>query len=125
MFTLVPDPTFNAPVQLTVPGHEQPASLVLTFAAMGRKAFKGWMAQAAAVATITDDDQRNQAEAQWLSKAVLGWPDPADGGPVLPDGSPAPYSVQALAQLLDTYPDSGPEILAAYQRALFEARAKN
>lgn len=108
MFKLEPAPTFDATVQITVPGGS-PAPLRLQFKHMGKKAVQAWVA-----------DAKEREDAEFLMRAVVGWDGVQDAA-----GSAVPFTEQAFAQLLDAYAASGREIFDAYLRELAQGRAKN
>lgn len=135
MFKLIPNPTFDAPVAITVPGAETPATLAVTWRHKGRKALAEWLrgagpgAGAGAGATVGADAaptdgataaQPGTSDAAWLGQVIAGWAGPQDEA-----GAPVAYTPGALGALLDAYPAAGGELLAVYLRALTESRAKN
>lgn len=108
MFKLQPNPTFPLKVKITVAGQETPGQLDLVAKHKGRKELKAWQERAA-----------KSEDPQFLDEIISGW------SVVDEAGQPVPYTVDALAQLLDTYPMSGFEIYEAYLRELTESRRKN
>jgi hypothetical protein len=111
MFCITPDPTFSAEVRLTVPGREAKAAISVIFKHKGRRALKAWQAKA---------DESRDDDAAWLGEVIAGWDGPADKA-----GNPVPYSLHALADLLDEYPASGVEIYQAYLAQFTPARLGN
>jgi hypothetical protein len=109
MFKLVPDPQFDATVELTVPGADSKAPVVFTFARKGRAALKAWT-----------DSATGRNDLEVLCDVVVGWRGVFDD-----KGAEVPFSREALAQLLDAYPASGAEVFRGYLQAHFEAARKN
>lgn len=109
MFKLNPSPTFDAAVELTVPGATEKASVVFTFRHKGRAALKAW-----------SESAQGRSDVEVLSDVVVGWRGVCDD-----KGDEVPYSRDALAQLLDAYPASGAEVFRGYLQAHFEAARKN
>ena len=109
MFKLTPSPTFEAVVDVTVPGADAKAPIVFTFRHKGRAALKAW---AEAV--------EGRADVDVLADVVAGWRGVCDDR-----GDEVPYSREALAQLLDAYPAASGEVFRGYMQAHFEARRKN
>lgn len=109
MFKLVPDPVFQAVVQLTVPGSPKPAPVTFNFRHKGRRELNAWLHAAT-----------GKPHAEVMAEVIDAW-----AGVQRPDGSPVPYTPEALAQVLDAYPASGDEIFQAYLDALLQGRQKN
>jgi hypothetical protein len=104
-----PAPTFTAPVRITVPGQDEPATIQFTFAHRGKKDLRDWVARAA-----------DRADPEFLGEVVRGW-----SGVLDRDDADVPFTPEAFARLLDAYPAAGTEIFQAYMGAFHEARAKN
>lgn len=111
-FRLVPAPTFEAQVSLSVPGAAVPAVLRMVFRHKGRRDLTTWMSAAIQGGGGTD--------AEWLNQVVVGWSGVAD-----PAGADVPYTLEALAALLDAYPAAGRQIYESYLEALTGERRKN
>lgn len=107
MFKLTPQPTFWATVALSVPGSETPSSIDIEFRHLGQKA----------LAELLRGEEVNDLT---ILPALM-----ADWRGVGSDAGPVPFSVDALAQLLDNYPAASVELFTAYRRALVESRIKN
>ena len=125
MFNIVPSPTFEGAVAITVPGADSPATLRVTWRHKGRKALSAWLRATAtivpaATAPVLPGQAQSPGDAAWLGEVITAW-----AGPVDEAGAAAPYSEAALAALLDAYPAAGAELLAAYLSAMTESRAKN
>lgn len=105
MFKLTPQPTFWAPVSLTVPGAETPAAIEVQFRHFGQKALAELLNGKAGDLDI-------------LPALIADWRGVFDDGPV-------PFGLEALAALLDNYPAASVELFTAYRRALMESRIKN
>lgn len=108
MFKIIPNPTFTANVKLTVPGQAEPAVVEIEFRHKGKAAYKLWLENA--------DGKTDQV---FLGEVIVNIP-MADK-----DGKELPYTEKRLGMMLDAYPASGIEILAAYSTGLMESRAKN
>lgn len=116
LLRIVPNPTFWAPVRITVPGEAQPAQIELQFRHLGKQALRAWVESGRAPAP----DGSLPTDAQWLGEVVAGW-----SGPVDEAGQPAPFTPAAFSAVLDAYATAGREIYDAYLAALSESRAKN
>lgn len=108
MFRIVPNPTFKANINLTVPGQEEPAVVEVEFRHKGRAALKAWLENAA-----------GKTDADLLDEVIVSLP-LADE-----DGKDVPYTVKRLQQMLDNYPAAAREFTEGYVFALTESRAKN
>lgn len=108
-FKLIPNPTFKATVNLTVPGQENPGQIEFEFRHMTSDGLKAWF-----------EDGREKTSAEALSEVIVGW-----NGVLNTDDNPLPFSAERLAELLANYPASGMEALSAYVNRLTESRAKN
>lgn len=109
MIKLKPDPTFSAPVLLTVPGQAEPVEITMTMRHMAADQVSKWLA---------DNDTRPSLDA--LAEIIVGW----DG--VLDESEqPVPYSTEALATLLNNYRAATPEIVVAWIREMGASRLKN
>ena len=117
MFRIVPNPTFKAPVQLTVPGADAPVVATFEFRHKDVRAYEDW-ADRAWAEVIKHGEKTDLARI--LDEVIVGWPGIGDE-----DGRPLPYSVENLATLLRNYHTAGEEIATAYRRQLREARSKN
>lgn len=112
MFRLQANPTFSAPVRITVPGADEPATVQFTFRHKGRKALAQF---------------RNRIEAEKLDdvdvlmEVVADWSEDIKN----PDGVPVPFTREALQELIDAYHNATREIWDGYLLALGEARAGN
>ncbi len=126
MFKIIPNPTFEGMVSITVPGEDKPAALRVTWRHKGRKALAVWLRKGApqpelqTTAATKPLDAKPLDDAAWLAEVLDGW-----HGPVDPQDEAVPFSTAALAELLDACPAAGAELLAAYLAAMTESRAKN
>lgn len=109
-FRYVPNPTFPATVQITVPGAAAPAPLEVVFKHKSRKEAEAWFASI----------DKSTLDIDVVAEIVADMPGLEDE-----QGQPVPYSREVLARLLDEYHIAGLEILLAYRTALRESRAKN
>jgi hypothetical protein len=117
MFKLTPNPTFSSEVRLTIPGEAEPGRITVTWRHKTRADYLAWRNQPAEDPTAGGA----RIDAAFLGKVIAGWDGPVDG----PDDKPVPYSQEALALLLDTFPGAALDLLMAYEKALLESRAKN
>ena len=109
MFTIDPKPTFRATVPVPVPGQDAPASLVLVFRHLGKKALRAWI-----------DGAKDKKDADFLGAVVVDWDAVQDA-----QGQDVAFNAAAFEQLLDSYATAGDAIFNAYLRELTEGRAKN
>lgn len=141
-----PAPTFVAPVQLTVPGKVELATLRLEFRhktiAELEVLFAGWIDQPGLqaisralaksgelivpdvlvqVMALADLHAGRTSIEDVLGAIIVGWPD----GPLYEDGTPVPYSLDNLAALVQAYPAARKEITRQYIKALTESRLGN
>lgn len=107
MFNLNASPTFKAPVPLSVPGLKQPLEVEFTFRHKKRTALQAWL-----------DRWTVSPTHELLAEVVDGWA-------LHRDGEPVPYSVSALAELVETYTPARGEISDAYLIELSRAKRKN
>lgn len=121
--------TFAAEVAITVLPHPRPVPLLWVFRHLGARAVRA-LQQRAATDDLTDH--------QVLCQVLVGWgqdphavpegddaPPPPWRGPVDAAGAPAPFSADALAELLDNHPAAGPELWNGYLRELRRSRLGN
>lgn len=108
-FKLVPNPTFKAPVQLSVPEMKGTAEVMFEFNYKNKDALDKWFAA---------NQSKENGEA--LFGVVSGW-----SGVLDKDGAEVEFNKSNLAELMKNYPRSGNEILIGYVNALTESRAKN
>lgn len=116
LLRIVPNPTFWAPVRITVPGQAQPAQIELQFRHLGKQALRGWVESG----RTPNPDGSLPTDVQWLGQVVADWRGPVDEG-----GRAETFAPAAFAAVLDAYATAGPEIYSAYLAALSESRAKN
>lgn len=100
---LIPADSFDAPASIRVPGGE-PVQVMVTWRHKGRAEVGAWFASAA-----------GRDDADVLAEVILGW------GPEIDQ----PYSRENLEKLLDAYPGSAVDLLAAYRDGLQGGRRKN
>lgn len=106
-FKLTPSPTFKFAVQIREPGGDTFRTLPLVGKHKSRKDLKAWIESAP-----------GRADDEFLADALVGWEVVDDAG------QPVPFSREALATLIDTWPTAGDDIYQAYLRELTEARKK-
>lgn len=103
MLKIIPDPTFTAPVKLTIPGQDVPGEVSLTFAYLSRTQLAAFI-----------DLSKERSDAESLRALIVGW-----------DGIDVAYDPEQLDRLLDHYPAASKEIFNAYIRLLTDSRVKN
>lgn len=108
MLKLVPNPTFTAPVQITVPGGAL-ETLRVTFRHKSADGLAAW---------FTANVEKSAKEA--LLEVIESW-----SGVVDEKGEEVPFSDEALDRLLHGYKPAANELITAYVKALTESRAKN
>jgi hypothetical protein len=109
MFRLIPNPTFKAPVQLSVPGEKKPIEITVEFRHKNATALKAW-----------SDQAPNRTDVDNLVDVIASW-----SGVMGPEGEQVEFSPTAVATLLENYPAAKWELLAAYKSELTEAKRKN
>lgn len=109
MIKLIPDPTFEHMVRLTVPGQPEPVEVPMTFRHMTVKQVAAWFGEQAC---------RPVADA--IGDIVVDW-----RGVMGEDGKLLEFSKHLLATMLENYPASTLEIVRAWQLGLTESRVKN
>jgi hypothetical protein len=111
MFKIVPDPTFTADAQITVPGQAEPARLRIEWRHKSRKELQAWLDQLA---------DRETDEAAGLDLVIVGWEGVEDQ-----NGETVPYSKERLRHILENYPAAGADFVRSYVRSLTESRLGN
>lgn len=109
MIRLIPDPTFDELVRLTVPGLPEPVDVPMTFRHMTARQASDWFSAS-----------KDKPSAEALADIVRGW-----RGVMGEDGRDIAYSAEALAALLENYQPAASEIMRAWQIGLTESRVKN
>lgn len=112
------NPVFPALVKLTVPGEEVLAELTVTWKHKDRDALKEWSARplrATETGIVASD-----VEADYIAEVIADWKGPVDAA-----GLPVPFSITALARMLQTHPIAGQELYSQYLKAMTESRLKN
>lgn len=110
MFKLTPPPPiFAADARFTIPGAATPGVITITWRYKSKDALQAW---------IKTRDGVDHLES--LAEVLAGWSNVVDA-----DDQPLPFSRQALAGLLNTYPAAGRDLVGAYIQALFESRLGN
>jgi hypothetical protein len=102
MLKLKANPTFKAKVGIPIPGGD-PVDVTFEFKAMARSKLKAF-----------GDDMKDKENSEFLLPLVVGW-----------DGVEAPYSQEALSELLDQYIGSGRVIWDTYVAELTASRSGN
>ena len=120
MFKIIPNPTFTCPVPLSVPGVDKPLAITITFKHKSRRELADYQARAVAVAMAAEGEDAPLLYVDYVAEIIDTWAGVGDAA-----GKPLPYSRETLAQLLEAYPASGPEIVRTYTRQLSHARAGN
>lgn len=109
MFKLTPNPTFTVPVPITVPGMPEPIEVQITFRHKNKAALRAWVV-----------DGAGKDDAALLHDLIVDWAGMQDE-----KGANVPYSLTALAELLDGYWSARDDITDAYLTELKESKSKN
>jgi hypothetical protein len=109
MFKLTPKPTFEVPVQLTVPGQPEPETVRIVFNHKTAEGIATWYAK-----------HVEATAKEGLLEVIVSW-----SGVVDEEGREVPFSGEALDRLLHGYSTAAAEIMRAYVRGLTESRVKN
>lgn len=109
MIKLIPSPTFEATVLLTVAGESEPLKLAMVFNHKTADEAGQWFAA---------NHERSAADA--LDELIVSW-----SGVMGDDGKLVEYSKAALETLLQNYRPAANEIVRAWQKELTESRVKN
>jgi|GEM_PF-948129 hypothetical protein len=110
MYKLTPPPsTFVADARFTVPGQAEPALIKVEWRYKSKDDLQAW---------IRTRDGVDHLES--LAEVIAGWSEICDA-----DDQPLPFSRQALAVLLNSYPAAGRDLVGAYIGALFDSRLGN
>ena len=106
MIKVTPDPEFKADVEITVPGQQTTGTIPLTFRYKTRK-------QLASLFEKYSKDEVFLITPELMEDIIVSW------------GLESEFNKENIAIFLDNYLLGGSEILAAYQKLLFESRVKN
>lgn len=106
MFSLEPNPTFTAPVDLPVPG-KPPVKVMFRFRHMPNDVY--W-------AMISESKAKNESAVDFLARFVDGW----EG-----ENINAPFSLESLGKLVNNYPKAAGVIFKVYDSELIGALGKN
>lgn len=109
MLKLNPNPTFTAPVQISVPGQDATEIIRVTFRHKTVEGLAAWY-----------QERANKPARDALDEVIESW-----DGPLGADGEKVAYSREALGNLLNGYPAAASEFVRAYMRELTESRVKN
>jgi hypothetical protein len=108
MFSITPNPTFTTDVELHVAGAE-PGKIKVTFKYLNKEQLVAWQ-----------KDYGNKPAGEALQAIITDWQ-----GVQLEDGTQAPYSPDALNQLLAGYQTAAQDIANGFLREILGARRKN
>lgn len=108
MFKFTPNPTFTAPVLLSVPGEPKPQSVEFVF----KHATKTQLS--AIFANVAD-----KKDHELICEIVDGW-DVKDA-----DGKLVPFNESNVEKLLENYPAASFEIFLSFKNELTQAKSKN
>jgi hypothetical protein len=103
MLKLTPDPTFKAPVSITIPGELKTGSITFTFKYRSRSEMQELFKRAKSLSSVES-----------FREVVIDWDWP---GVELTD--------ENIEKFLNNYPASTTEIATAYQKLSLESRVKN
>ncbi|WP_454056033.1 phage tail assembly chaperone [Cupriavidus sp. Marseille-Q8015] len=113
MFKVNPNPTFAVAVQIAVPGRPAEA-LKLVFRHKPRADVKSFCDRVVAASRESGVVDSGKRDAELLQEIVAGWEDVDE-----------PFSIDALARLLENYHTASQAIFDAYTEALTTARRGN
>lgn len=105
MLKLVPDASFEVPVQIPVPGKDKDVVIRVKFKYLDRDELKDYLDSLSAEGKRDDDA---------LGEIVLGW-----------KGVDAEYSEDNLRVLLRKYPMAAASFFTAFQKEALKAKAGN
>lgn len=114
-----PNPTFTSEVKLSTPGEEALASIEVTWKHKDRDALKEWSVRPLRV-EAGKGFTLVAIESEYLAEVIASW-----NGPVDEAGVAVPFSVGALAKVLQGRPMAGQELYQQYLAAMTESRLKN
>lgn len=103
MLKVSANPSFWAPVEISVPGEQKPQLVQIKFKHLDRDAAKAFI-----------ESVEGKTDLEILTQIIEDW-----------KGVDTPYSESVLQQLLQNYPASGAEIYISYQRELVGSKRKN
>jgi hypothetical protein len=106
MFSITPNPTFEA--EITLPTLNGEAKFKLVYKHKGRKALKAFTDSL----STPDGEERDMTEA--LLEVVEGW-----------SGITEKFSKETFALMVDNYPQAGPAMLETYYKSLYAGQVKN
>lgn len=110
MFKMTPPPaTFVAEAKITVPGEAAPGVFDVEWRYKSKDDLQAWIRTRDGVDHLVS-----------LAEVIAGWSGVLDS-----KDQPLPFSREALAGLLNTYPAAGRDLVGAYIGALFESRLGN
>lgn len=114
-------PTFTNDVRLTTPGHgeEGIVTIEVTFRHKTLAEINEWRKRKLETDPTTGEISA-LTEAKWLTEVMASW-----AGPRHADGTAAPLTPEALAEVIQHRPRAGNEIMIHYLRAYGESRVKN
>ena len=110
MFKILAEPQFTCEINISRPDSDDAITVDVTWLHLGTRDLMAWLKAA----------DKQPDDATYLHQVMVGW-----GRFVGADSKPLPYSKEALAVLLATFPSAGRELVQAYYRRLTDARAKN
>lgn len=108
MFRITPNPTFTFEVLLSRPDSDKPVPIDITCRHKTTAELADWLNKTA------------ESDLDMLAEVIVGW-----GRVLNTDDQPLPFSREALALLLSTFPSASVELYQAYRKRLADARAKN
>ena len=114
MLKLIPDPTFKAEVEITVPGQKEVGTIPLTFKLLGCKEYLAFIDSNRVKKTKKGkvvNEPRTPSEA---------FPDLVEGWGLAEDFTPENFEI-----FFNNYPFAYSEIVTAYDKLAFESRVKN
>ncbi len=120
MFKLQPNPTFWAPVSISIPGEAEEGTIEIEFKHKTKKELAAYLRPAPTKAAAKGADKPADPDA--VAKKDL-----ADMLSIVADwkGLDAPFTADNMASLIESYHGAAQAIIGAYLAALLERRQKN
>jgi len=119
------DATFDAPVQINMPGRAEPVEVSFTFRALRRKRVAGLMILTRAVNAWRLRRANEYLRLCWRTRRLASVVDMIDEFTAGWQGIEPAYSRDALKALLQEYPGTHVQIYLAFLKAWQEERLKN
>ena len=113
MLKITPEPTFEADVEITVPGQEETGTIPLTFKYMDRDEYLAWLEPDVKPAKKGKAKKKAKTVAESFPEFVLGW------------GLDEEFTPEKIEIFLRSYPVAYREIFEYHSTSLLGSRVKN